>query len=168
MITETYNVEALLAQRLEFSDQKSKRGSRRNLARFLVIFPVFMEAAKDKKVFTDEELEQFEYCDYLKTRLHPKHRNPITRWGRRHVFSIMRDGVSLYHDIKDYGLKNPLELYTTIEGRRRMSRGGRRLVIISMLGHKTVPVRIFESRTAMLNSGLDYSWKTGIIDNKEV
>jgi hypothetical protein len=81
-----------LAKRKEFGNPKSQRPSRRNLDRFLRIFPVFMEAAKDKKVFTNKELKKFEYYDYLKTRLHPKERDPLTRWGRRHVLSIMPAG----------------------------------------------------------------------------
>ena len=140
--------------------RNSKRESCRNLARFLDIFPVFLKASAEREEpFTREELRKFEYYDYLVSRLHPKHRDPITKRGERHVRKIMLDGFYLYRDIKKNGLKNPLQMYQTERGIPRMSRGGRRLMILDMLGYKTVPVMMHDSRQEMLDDKTDWSWK---------
>lgn len=161
MITEIHDVEHLFTHRMKFADPKSKRQRGRDLATFLEVFPEFMMQAAEKKEFTNDELRSFGYYDYLVSRLNRIYLNPLKKKGERRVFKIMRDGVALFHDIKDYGLKNPLDMYLTSNGNFRLARGGRRLIILRILGHDTVPVRIFENRNELAADNTKLSWEPG-------
>jgi len=111
---------------------------------FLKTFSPFIESLVAGKTYTDEELKDLPYYNYLVKHLHPATRDPLTPKGAMRVQEKMRDAISLYEDIRDNGLKTPLDAYKN-KKERVIIRGYRRLVIAKHLGYKKVPVRIFST-----------------------
>ena len=155
------DVQEMCKNRLDYSDP-SPRGQR-NIRRFLESFPTFMQAIADGKEFTTEELESLPYFDYLVTRLNKADRTPVLRSkGRRHVINLMRDAIKLFHDVKNYGLKSPLEFFRHSNGRRLcLVRGGRRLVILNILGVKKVAGKVYRSYSLFKRLSPKIGWYQG-------
>jgi glycosyltransferase involved in cell wall biosynthesis len=145
----TLNVEEVCKNRVNYVEP----GKGASLRKFIEVFPPFIKyvvenqstIAKIVQWLPPQKLETFPYYDYLVSKLNPVDRNPLTNKGRRHCFALMRDAAKLYIDMKNNGLRNPLDIYK-YNGRFALHRGGRRLEILRQLGHKTVPCRVFESR----------------------
>lgn len=139
------DVEETYANREAYGDPRKKN----SLKRFMEVFPPFIRAAADGKEFTEQELENHPYFEYLTSKLNPVDREPqLTGKGKRHVLNLMMDAIKLYHDIKENGLKNPLDLWREPDGGFTLNRGGRRLEILHLLGYKTVPCRVFKNKEA--------------------
>jgi len=92
---------------------------------------------------TDDEFRAHPYYDYLLTGwTEPKNEKIESR-----CLFHMKDGVTLYHDIKENGMKAPLEAWRDEKrGKINIHRGLRRLAIKKALGHQVVPVRLFKNR----------------------
>jgi hypothetical protein len=129
---------------------------------FSAVFPQFIDdvIANPQKEYTDDELERFEYFKYLVSKLHPVDRLPVpTSKGRRHSRNLMRDAINIYRDIRDNGLRNPLDMWKLSDTQLVLHRGGRRLEIIARLGYETVPCRIFKSRERFIQLSPDRTVK---------
>lgn len=100
----------------------------------------FFNEVHSGKTFTDNELREHPYYQYLLA----GENTPA-----RCIFH-MRDGIEVYHDIKNCGMRMPLEAWRD-EKRKRMiiHRGLRRLAIKNALGHKRVNIRVYKDRTAL-------------------
>ena len=142
-------VEDICNNRMDYCDPRKKE----SLAWFMKCFNPFLEQVikyyNEGKEFTDEELEQFEYYQYHLSKLHPADKDPYTEKGKRRCRFLMRDVVNLYKDIKENGLRNPLDMWRDGD-RLVLHRGGRRLEIMRALGYRRVPCRVFKTREAFI------------------
>lgn len=153
-----FNVKHLCEHRLDYIHLE-KAGRQKQ---FLEVFPPFVEKIKNGVQFNRELLQKEPYFEYLVRLLHPSMRKPeLTDKGKRHVFHLMEDGIRLFHDIKDNGLKAPLDMYIE-DGRLVLHRGERRLEILRQLGRKRVPARVFKSKQAFNKLKPGKTWSRNI------
>jgi len=144
-----FNVKELCENRPKYANP-SKRGQR-NIKRFLEVFPPFIQDIANGQEFTKEELETLPYFDYLVSRSK----------GKRLVHHKIQDAIKLFYDIKNYGLKAPLDMHYHSGDKLCLVRGGRRLVILNQLGYKKVPVRIFASYELYKRLSPSAIWEPG-------
>jgi len=106
----------------------------------------FFKDVHEGKIFTDEELKEHPYFQYLLAGWNePKNPKIIAR-----CLFHMKDGIVLYRDIKKNGMRAPIEVWRD-EKRDKLNihRGLRRLAIKHALGHKNIAIRIFKNRYAL-------------------
>ncbi len=120
------------------------------------IIPRFLKKILKNETFTDERLMSFQYYKYLISRLNPQNNGsegPDSK-GVKHCLGKMRDYINLTYDIRDNGLKAPIDLFCYGEPERVngkwvdkviITRGSRRIAILHALGVKKVPARIWKS-----------------------
>jgi len=165
--SKVFKVDYIYNNKEQFFDTRKPDSQKR----FHEVFPPFIkdvqEASVFNQVFSDEALEKYPYYDYLISKLNPADRDPLTKKGKRHVLSKMRDAISLYNDIQEHGLKAPLDMFKK-DGKLVLHRGGRRLVILKTLGFKRVPCRIFESRKIFGKLSPDKTWNPGKYNNGSI
>jgi len=142
----SWPVADLWANRLDLAEP----GTRENMERFYRVFTDFIGAyAAGNLVWDDVSLEATEYFQYVVSKLNPADREPtLKQKGRAKALEKLSDAIALYEDIEAHGLKSPLTCYGTRgEGRRlALVRGGRRLVILHLLGIETAVLRIFQTK----------------------
>ena len=153
-----YAVDELLS--VEHSDSPEKQ-----LNHFSGCFPQFIDevaVGKDKEWTPDDKVNSL-YGQYLYTRLNHIHRENggLDKRGRNNILKTINDGIKLYHDLKDIGLKVPPEMYYKGDKRLVLARGRRRLTILKKLGYETVPVRRFSCRETFLKYSFNPSWCPG-------
>lgn len=120
--------------------------------------PPFLKRVLAGEEFTDEQLREFEFYRYLVSRLNPQNNdNGIPdRKGDKHVIrSKMRDFIKLAYDVRDNGLKAPIDMYCSDkpvcpDGKNWLdkviiTRGSRRIAILNALGIEKVPARVWRS-----------------------
>lgn len=144
------DIDEFCANRMAYSEP----GKQNSLKKFMEVFPPFIEyIAKTEKLdqnkLTPEKLEEFRYYQYLLDKLNPSDKNPYTNKGKRHCLALMKGAAKLFFDIKENGLRNPLDLWKQGD-RFSLHRGGRRLEILHQLGYKKVPCRVFKSRKTFI------------------
>ena len=112
---------------------------------FLRTFPVFIERITVKDRWTDEELKGESYFEYLINNHRRGDIHSCSRGLARKVLGKMRYIIALYNDIKDYGIKAPLDIYRTAPNSQRLvlGRGNRCLEIMHQLGYKKVACLLF-------------------------
>jgi hypothetical protein len=86
----------------------------------------------------------------------------------------MRETIGIYFDIKDNGLKSPLDMWREGKDKFVLHRGWRRLIIMNEL-HKRglrdfsrVPVRVFKSKKIFQKYAPSPAWAEGPIDDKSI
>jgi hypothetical protein len=122
------------------------------------VVPPFLKDVLADKEFTDEDLKKYKYYKYLVSRLNPQNcpdGNPDAKGVRHVLYSKMRDYIKLARDIRDNGLKAPIDLFCSDkpvcpDGKKWFDkviivRGSRRIAILHELGIKKVPARIWKS-----------------------
>jgi hypothetical protein len=110
--------------------------------RFFETFEPFVKTSMNGGI---SDIEDTEYYKYLLTHLNPKDLLPeLTRKGKRHAISKAKDAIGLCQNIRDNGLRDPLDMWK--DGDKLILRKGfRRLVILKELGYDEVPVRVWRS-----------------------
>lgn len=110
------------------------------------VFPEIVMRILAGEVITLEGFRKTGYYKYLVSRLNPAVRTDLVpnRKGERHVWKFFIDLQNLCKDIRDNGLKAPLDMYMD-GGHPILTRGYRRLEILYQLGVETVPVRIWRN-----------------------
>jgi len=95
---------------------------------------------------SDEELKAHPYYQYLLSGwAKPENTNIISR-----CLFHMREGITLYHDIKENGMRAPIEGWRDEKrGKINIHRGLRRLAIKHALGHGSIPMRVYRNRMAL-------------------
>ena len=146
-------------------------GSENNLRTFLTSFPELIQEVHDKTEFgvelnfEDDDITVLPYYKYIVSRLNSSERLPtLTAKGRKHAIKKVRDAINLFYDVRDHGLKSPIDMIYDNNADLKIIRGGRRLVIINILGYKTVPVRTFRSRDVFLKYTPTPAWTNGHSD----
>lgn len=156
----TFRVKDLIKNRMLFVYP----GKEKSLEWFSRTFPQFIAKVHSGASFTNDDFRKEPYYDYLKSRLHPADRDPLTKKGERRVFQLMQDAIAVYHDIKKIGLKSPLDMWRHGD-RLVLYRGGRRLEILHILGYEKVAARIFKTKQAFRNLNPSTEWNEGNPDN---
>ncbi len=136
------------------------------------VIPPFLKRVLSREEFTDEQLRGLKYYKYLISRLNPLNNpngNPDEK-GVRHVLnSKMRDFIKLAYDIRDNGLKAPIDLFYVDKPVKKdgkwirravITRGSRRIAILHELGIKKVPARIWRNEKLARSFIPDASWPT--------
>lgn len=137
-----FNVDELFNNFIKYADpKKAKPDNPRGAHELHKTFRPFIQSILAGREYKDEQLAELAYYGYLVKHLHPSVRDPLTTRGYRHVIRKMRDAENLCKDIRDNGLKTPLDMW--LNG--ILKRGQRRVVILHYLGHKKVPVRVFDN-----------------------
>jgi len=111
----------------------------------LVVIPFFQEV-HDGKTFTNEELINHPYFDYV-LGSYPESRRSSSR-SRRHSLNIVRDSIKLYARIKEEKFRAPIDAWIA-KDKLNLYRGSRRLAIAYVLGHRNMSIRIFQSAEVM-------------------
>jgi glycosyltransferase involved in cell wall biosynthesis len=148
----TYKVAHLIKNRRDYH-----LGTDEHLEHFQTSFRAFLDVLF-RRPLNDADMLVLPYAGYLKGNLHKKLKG--TKAGDRHVLNKMNDAKNLAHDMKDYGLKTPLEMFVKNE-RLVLFRGGRRLEILHHLGVENVPVRVYANKKFFARANLPTSWKKG-------
>ena len=160
----------------ELSDNREKYhgiGTIEKLNRFRGSFyPFIWSLAKNNcsinargSLYRSDNIRELPYYKYLESRLSPCDRIPeLTKKGIKHAVSQVRDAVSLFYDIKEFGLKVPLEMYYS-DDNLYLARGGRRLAILDVLRHENVLARTYRNREAFLKYGFNTAWSNGFSGN---
>jgi len=110
---------------------------------FLQVYPSFIEKVSKKENWTDEELRNEPYFEYI-AKGHKHGGSACSPKLTRKVLGIMRFAIRLYKDIKEYGVKAPLDIYRDAPNSQRINlgRGNQRLEIMRQLGYKDVISRL--------------------------
>ena len=105
------------------------------------------------ETFTDDQLKELPYYEYLVSRLNPVVNPPEgpNHKGVKHAMKKMKDLVNLVYSMKDNGMQSPLDFYvdSVLEnGKYRIiiKRGTRRLRIAYFLGWEFVTGRIWKTK----------------------
>jgi hypothetical protein len=111
------------------------------------VFPKTVMRILGGEVITIEDFRKTGYYRYLVSRLNPAVQTDMVpnRKGERHVWKFFIDLQNLCRDIREKGLKAPLDMYMD-GGHPILTRGYRRLEILYQLGIETIPVRIWRNK----------------------
>jgi len=121
------------------------------------VVPPFLKRILAGEQFTDEQLKEFEYYKYLVSRLNPINNpegSPDAKGVRHVIYGKMRDYIKLAYDIRDNGLKAPIDMFchdkpVHIKGKWMdkviIVRGSRRIAILHALGVEKVPTRVWKT-----------------------
>lgn len=122
------------SMRLKTSPEKS-------VEHFFASFQPFVRMVLDDVKF---KVEDTEYYRYLLAHLNPHDLLPeLTKKGRRHAIHKARDAIKLAKDIRDNGMRDPLDMWLE-KGNKVLRKGYRRLVILKELGIHKMGVRIWK------------------------
>lgn len=130
----------------------------------LRVFKPFIERIANGEQLDDAALKADPCYEYFLD-LH-KHR-PNSAPARS--LQLMREWLTLYTDIRDNGLKNPLDMYRIGTARLVLHRGWRRLVIMNVLHERglrdfsRVPVRVFKTKRIFELYNPSREWHAGPI-----
>ena len=150
----------------ELCDNRHKyhgRGRPQQLTNFLESFVPLMKDVANGKTYTREEIITLPYFKYLESRLSPRDKGRSK--GTIRVIRKVKDAIKLFYDIRDYGLKSPLDMIYRSKNSLYLARGSRRLVIINILGHDKVVVRTYKNRDVFNRYAPMPKWAKGHADN---
>lgn len=103
---------------------------------YMDFLPSFIDAIEAGKEFTDDELGKQAYKGT---------KNYVSKLkGPLYTIAMLRSFILLYNDIKEYGLKIPIDMYRE-NGKLAIADGWRRLVIADKLGYKKMGFRVFRN-----------------------
>lgn len=137
-----FDMRELIDNRLDYADPRKVESCKE----FLRVFPPFIERVALGETFTDEALEVTSYYAYMISKLNPVDRDPLTSKGKRHALNLIKREIKIFYDIRDFGLKAPLDMWREGPEKFVLNRGGRRVEMLKVLDRKTVPVRIFKTK----------------------
>lgn len=146
----TFPVKELYENRLAYCRDNKLHGIRWQME----IVPPFIKRVLNGEDFEDDEkIKRLTYYQYLVSRLNPvvnPNGKPTPR-GVRHCIGLVRNYVSLIKDIRDVGLKSPIDMFITgdisndMRDRVVITRGSRRIAVLYHLERKTIPARVWKS-----------------------
>ena len=91
------------------------------------------------KTYDDARMKKSEWYQYIRSYYKAWRQEPLSPKAERELKIRFHDSIHLFHDIKENGIKYPLEAYMH-EGKRYLLIGNRRLVIAYVLGIPTVEI----------------------------
>jgi len=123
---------------------------------FFEFFRIFVQRTLYEKTF---DVRQTAYFQYLIVHLNPVWLMPLTQRGINHAMRKAQDSIDLINDIKQNGMKDPLDMWYS-KGKLKIIRGYRRLVILEVMGVREMKVRVWP------NEEVYYRNQTGRIPTK--
>jgi len=115
-------------------------------------FSEFTRLVLGRKEF---QLEETAYSKYLTAHLHPHDlMSGLTEKGKRRVRAKLNDAVKLIKDVRDNGIKSPLDMWQE-KGKRILRKGYRRLIILHEIGVDKMPVRIWKDEETFYKNQTD-------------
>ncbi len=161
-----FGIDEIMNQLMDFADNRREGRAERRMK----VLPPFVKRIADGEIFTDEQLKSDPWFSYL-CELYPN-------WSEEHrtkrVLQIMRETVTIYHDIREHGLKAPLDMWRTGKTRLTLHRGWRRLIIMNEL-HKRglrdfsrVPIRVFKTIDIFRKYAPSPKWAEGPVDENSI
>ena len=170
---ESSPIERLVANLPRLGDPRRRGRAKKRLE----VMPPFIKAIADRYLdkpdervtFTDDELKSFAWFDYQCS----LHDTQTSSNRQLRVLQIMRETVELFYDLKDVGLKAPLDMWR--DGSHFvLSRGWRRVLIMHEL-HKRklrnfsrIPVRVFKSLESFRSHLPSPAWKSGPVKGQTI
>jgi glycosyltransferase involved in cell wall biosynthesis len=152
-----FDIKELMDNLLDFADRRRPGRAEKRIQ----TMPLFIQKIADGIKWTDEELKQEPWYECLLD-LHKQ--RPQTMESRS--IEIMKETIKLYSDIKDYGLKSPLDMWR--ENKRLVfHRGWRRLFIMNELHRRglrnfnKIPARVFKNIHVFRKYNPSTKWKAG-------
>jgi len=110
--------------------------------RFIKAYSEVINKVNEGHVFSGDEVDT-DYWDYLKSYHASWREEPISDEAYSQLKKKFFDGINLFHDIKENGMRNPLEIRKK-NGKRHLSKGNRRLVILKILGIPQARVNVID------------------------
>ncbi|MBD3293837.1 MAG: hypothetical protein GF393_13010, partial [Armatimonadia bacterium] len=166
-----FDIDDLMARLLDYADRRRPGRAEKRIK----ILPEFVRKVADGTQFDDAALELEPYFAYLVELLNPRDRIPkLTRKGKRHVIKLMREMERLYADIRDNGLKSPLDMWREGKDRMVLHRGWRRLIIIAELHRRglrdfaRVPIRVYKSKEIFQKYSASTAWNAGAMPGNSI
>lgn len=136
-VRRVHDVAELWSQRYDLM-QPNKR---RRLRRFYDAFPPVIEAVHAGKTFSADDMRSDPYFEYLRCYHKSWQEQPLSTKADFQMRARFMDAIKLYHDIRDNGMRDPLEfICPSYMEHCHIIRGYRRLVILHTLGVKTADV----------------------------
>jgi hypothetical protein len=164
-----FGMDEIMGQLMNFADRRRPGRAERRMK----TLPPFVERIANQELsspFEEQQLRDDPWFAYL-CELYPTWRKS-KREAR--VLQIMRETVKLFHDIKENGLKSPLDMWREGKDRLILHRGWRRLIIMHEL-HKRglrdfsrVPVRVFKSKAIFQKYAPSPKWAEGPVDDNSI
>lgn len=164
-----FPIEEIMENLMAYADNRKKDRAERRMK----VLPAFIEKIADEEpqisFFEEDDLRDDPWFDYL-CELYPT-------WSKEHrerrVLEIMQETIIMFLDIKDNGLKAPLDMWR--EGKKlTLHRGWRRLIIMDCL-HKRgirqfprVCVRLFKSKEIFRRYNPSTAWKSGPVEPNSI
>jgi len=100
---------------------------------FYELFGNLVNEWMNGKHYSDEEIVLSPYFKYLRAYHSVWMKEPMSDRVKREIIRRWRDGEQLFYDIKQNGMKNPIEML--LDGKDTyIRRGNRRLTILKVLG----------------------------------
>lgn len=130
------NVEELWEQRYDLM-QPNKR---KRLRRFYDAFPPVIAAVHANRSFDADAMRADPYFEYLRCYHKSWQEEPLSQAADAQMRNRFLDAINLYNDIKQNGMRDPLELICPQMEHCHIIRGYRRLVILHVLDVKTAEV----------------------------
>lgn len=164
-----FGMDEIMGQLMDFADRRRPGRAERRMK----TLPLFVEKIANQELnspFEEQQLRDDPWFAYL-CELYPT-------WSKEHrerrVLQIMRETIKIYHDIKDNGLKSPLDMWREGKDKLVLHRGWRRLIIMHEL-HKRglrdfsrVPVRVFKSKLIFQKYAPSPAWADGPVDDNSI
>jgi len=129
-------MDKLWEKRLEIADLSKKK-------RLFVLYDAYKDLGERILASENYEIDKTPYWEYLRS-FFCKCPNPTEKELSR-IEKQFKSGVSLFKDMRDNGLRVPLEFYAH-HGRLYLFRGYRRFVAAHVLGFERIPVMIYKTK----------------------
>lgn len=164
-----FGMDEIMAQLMDFADRRRPGRAERRMK----VLPPFIENIANgnfNSPFEEQQLRDDPYFAYL-CELYPT-------WSKEHrerrVLEIMKETIKIYNDIRDHGLKSPLDMWRKGKSRLVLHRGWRRLIIMHEL-HKRglrdfsrVPIRLFKSKLIFQKYAPSPAWAEGPVEDNSI
>jgi hypothetical protein len=167
-------LQGLIARAVAYEDPRKDRAKARTTAirEFVDQIAALAKASVDTPQFSDDELRQFRWFTY---QCDLAYKGPRRRKGREgRVLAIMRETAELFYDIRDNGLKAPLDMWLGRHNQYILVRGWRRLIIMDVLSKeglrrfRKIPVRIFKNERSFKRHRPSSAWKRGPVESDSI
>lgn len=150
-----FPIDEIMSNLMDYADNRRPGRAEERMR----VMPQFIELIADGEQFDDARLKADPYYKYLQD----------TGCGEAKSLFLMQEIITLYHDIKDNGLKSPLDMWR--EGKKFiLHRGWRRLLIMNCL-HKRgirqfprVCVKLFKTKEIFRRYNSSKLWSSGAVD----
>jgi len=123
------SVEQLWESRAEIM----QRNKRHRVEKLFETFLEMVENLARGEEYDPDRMRSSPWFQYIRQYYQHWQEEPLSERADRELRERMQDGIDLFHDIKQNGMRDPLEMFMD-RGKRNLILGNRRLVILHVLG----------------------------------